>query len=249
MELILSHLTDPVSQRRLELVCKQWRQTVIRLRWLRLVSFERKFHLRLPLAGSLHEVQGNEGFSLLLCVDSPVLLAGTAVFLPYKENVRHDVSGNIQLVRHGTCHQGPVGEKVMDHQFHLTKEQALDWQDDCHGQTKSCMQGPLEESNTSERGGTLGGLCRGLHPLPVMFHCVLELEPGVRYLLNLNMVEKNDGCVVSEQIGTVWGYEGVPKRRKEDCDDQNHFRWFQVYRHNMTSSVSSGQFPIIYYIA
>ena len=42
------------------------------------------------------------------------------------------------------------------------------------------------------------------------------------------MVEKNDGCVVSEQIGTVWGYEGVPKRRKEDCDDQNHFRWFQV---------------------
>jgi len=248
LELILSHLTDPISQRRLELVCKQWRQTVIRLRWLRLVSFERKLHLRLPLAGSLHEVQGNEGFSLLLCVDSPVLLAGTAVFLPYKENVRHDVSGNIQLVRHGTPHQGPVGEKVMDHQFHLTKEQALHWQDDCHGQTKSCMQGPLHESNTLG-GGTLGSLCRGLHPLPVMFHCVLELEPGVRYLLNLNMVEKNEGCVVSEQIGTVWGYEGVPKRRKEESDDQNHFRWFQVYRHNMTSSVSSGQFPIIYYIA
>ena len=39
---------------------------------------------RLPLASSLHEVQPGQGFSLLLCVDSPVLLAGTAVFLPYR---------------------------------------------------------------------------------------------------------------------------------------------------------------------
>ena len=61
-----------------------WRETVIRLRWLRLMSFERKLHLRLPLAGSLHEAHGEEGFSLLLCVDSPVLLAGTAVFLPHR---------------------------------------------------------------------------------------------------------------------------------------------------------------------
>ena len=65
-------------------VCKLWRQTVIRLRWLRLVSWERKFHLRLPLAGSYHQVQDKTGFSLLLCVDSPVLLAGAAVFLPYR---------------------------------------------------------------------------------------------------------------------------------------------------------------------
>ena len=47
------------------------------------------------------------------------------------------------------------------------------------------------------------------------------------------MVEKNEGCVVSEQIGTVWGYEGVPKRRKEDSDDQNHFRWFQVFNQKL----------------
>ena len=59
-----------------------WRETVVRLRWLRLMSFKRKLHLRLPLAGSLKEVAGQDGFSLLLCVDSPVLLAGTAVFLP-----------------------------------------------------------------------------------------------------------------------------------------------------------------------
>lgn len=64
-------------------VCKLWRFTVLRLRWLSLLSFERKLHLRLPIAGSLHEVT-NSVFSLLLCVDTPVLLAGTAVFLPYK---------------------------------------------------------------------------------------------------------------------------------------------------------------------
>ena len=39
---------------------------------------------QLSLPGSLHEVHGNQGFSLLLCVDSPVLLAGAAVFLPYR---------------------------------------------------------------------------------------------------------------------------------------------------------------------
>ena len=65
-------------------VCRQWRETVMRLRWLRLMSWERKVHLRLPLAGSLHEVAGEEGFSLLLTVSSPVLLAGTAVFLPHR---------------------------------------------------------------------------------------------------------------------------------------------------------------------
>ena len=56
-----------------------------------------------------------------------MLLAGTAVFLPYRschlscfmmimiilrDKVRHDVSGNIRLVRHGTAHQGPVGQEV-----------------------------------------------------------------------------------------------------------------------------------------
>ena len=125
---------------------------MLRLRWLRLVTWERRLHLRLPLASSLHETPGDkqvtlslssslkslslsQGFSLLLCVDSPVLLAGTAVFLPYRsvslsllskirilehhdddyiprDNVKHDVSGNIQLVRHGTAHQGPVGQEV-----------------------------------------------------------------------------------------------------------------------------------------
>merc|ERR1719468_119422 len=201
LELILAQLTDPISQRRLGQVCKLWRSTVLRLRWLRLVTWERMMHLRLPLASSLHETGGKDkqGFSLLLCVDSPVLLAGTAVFLPYRDNVRHDVSGNIRLVRHGTAHQGPVGQEVLTHQFQLTREQAMEWQEDCHGQTKSCMQGPVQERAEADTGGTLGARCQGLHPLPVMFHCVLELEPGVRYLLSLSLVEESGGCLVSEE--------------------------------------------------
>ena len=48
-----------------------------------------------------------------------------------------------------------------------------------------------------------------------------------RYLLSLSLVEESGGCLVSEEVGTVWGYEGVPRRRRGE-EDQNHFRWFQV---------------------
>ena len=36
------------------------------------------------MCGVHHPLNLVQGFSLLLCVDSPVLLAGTAVFLPYR---------------------------------------------------------------------------------------------------------------------------------------------------------------------
>ena len=86
------------------------------------------------------------------------------IMIILRDKVRHDVSGNIRLVRHGTAHQGPVGQEVsirlftcdimtsliilthdlhhqvLTHQFQLTREQAMEWQEDCHGQTKSCMQ-------------------------------------------------------------------------------------------------------------
>ena len=232
------------------------------MRWLRLMSFERRLHLRLPLAGlplvharykihfksapypgSLHEVHGNAGFSLLLCVDSPVLLAGTAVFLPYRcqalkeniygrecfrENLKFDVSGEVQLVRHGTPHVGPIGEKIISSSFHVTREKAMKWQEDCDGKTYACLQGPWLE-NRSGQGGTLGGSCKGLHPMPVMFNYALELEADTRYLLTLKMAEEKGGVVVSDQIGTVWGFQGVPRRKKGP--DQNHFRWFQVLQH------------------
>ena len=80
-----------------------------------------------------------------------------------------------------------------------------------------------------------------------MFPGVLELEPGVRYLLSLTMGEDRQDGGITDQLGTVWGYQGVPRRRR--TEHQNHFRWFQVYRHDQRSSVTSGQFPIIYYIA
>ena len=41
-------------------------------------------------------------------------------------------------------------------------------------------------------------------------------------------MEESGGCVVSEKVGTVWGYEGLPRRHRRDTEDQNHFRWFQV---------------------
>ncbi len=56
-----------------------------------------------------------------------------------------------------------------------------------------------------------------------------RLRQGVscRYLLSLSLVEESGGCLVSEEVGTVWGHEGVPRRRRGE-EDQNHFRWFQV---------------------
>ena len=36
-----------------------------------------------------------------------------------RDHVRHDVSGCIQVTRHGTAHQGPVGEEVICHQFQV----------------------------------------------------------------------------------------------------------------------------------
>ena len=42
------------------------------------------------------------------------------------------------------------------------------------------------------------------------------------------MVEKNDGYIVSEEVGTVWGYNDIPRNRRKKEEHQNHFRWFQV---------------------
>lgn len=243
LELVLSCLPDPVSQRRVSQVCSKWCAAIYRLRWLRLISFERRQHLRLPLAGSLHEVTGQKGFSLLLTVDCPVLMAGTAVFLPYRENLSHDLVGEVQLVRHGTPHCGPVGDRVAKTEFQISRADGLRWQEDCQGRTKyHCLQGPWR----ANRGAALGVECKGLHPLPVIFPGLVELEPGTRYLLSVSMREVKQGVPVSDQVGTVWGFQGVPRRK--NGPDQNHFRWFQVYRTGLCSSVTSGQFPLIYYI-
>ena len=142
-----------------------------------------------------------------------------------RDHLHSDVSGEVQLVRHGTAFAGPVGEKIISSAFHVTREKALEWQQDCEGKTFACLQGPWL-SNSPGQGGTLGISCKGLHPMPVMFSCVMELEPETRYLLTLKMAEEKGGVVGSDKIGTVWGFQGVPRRKKGS--DQNHFRWFQV---------------------
>jgi len=245
LELVLSWIPDPITQRRVSQVCSRWRSAVSRLRWLKLVVWERRLHLRLPYAGSLHEKLGTLGFSLLLQVCTPVLLAGAAIFLPHRDRVVHDVSGEIQLVRHGTSHCGPTGEVISRVPFQVSKSQTLSWQEDCHGSGAVCLQGPWRRG----RQGTLGPSCQGLHPFPVMLPGLVELQPETRYLLSLTLRQEAVG-EDQECVGTVWGFQGVPRRTDQEMENiQKHFRWFQVYRHGLMSSVSSGQFPVIYYIS
>ena len=94
---------------------------------------------------------------------------------------------------------------MISEQFRVSRAAALEWLEDCGGSGQTCMQGPCRE----EAGGTLASTCRGLHPLPVMFPSVLELQPGVRYLLSLSMAEEAGGSSLTQQIGTVWGYQAV----------------------------------------
>ena len=47
-----------------------------------------------------------------------------------------------------------------------------------------------------------------------------------RYMLSLRMLTEDHGKVVSDTVGTVWGFQGVPRRKSVE---QNHFRWFQVH--------------------
>ena len=46
------------------------------------------------------------------------------------------------------------------------------------------MSGPV---GVTGPGHTLAAVCQGLHPLPVMFQAVLELEPGVRWVIRLSI--------------------------------------------------------------
>jgi hypothetical protein len=53
----------------------------------------------------------------------------------------------------------------------------------------------------------------------------------LRYLLSLRMRcrtrgEEQTDSAPSPTLGTVWGFQGVPRRTSGP--DQHHFRWFQV---------------------
>ena len=66
--------------------------------------------------------------------------------------------------------------------------------------------------------------------ISVISNQIIQLKLHSRYLLSLSLVEESGGCLVPEEVGTVWGHEGVPRRRRGETENQNHFRWFQVSR-------------------
>ena len=80
--------------------------------------------------------------------------------------------------------------------------------------------------------------CMGLHPLPVIFksRIPVELHPGTNYEVHLEMEYIGMGVGDME---TVWGGDGA-----EEVDG---VRFTKVIRQGVTSSITCGQIPIIYY--
>ena len=78
----------------------------------------------------------------------------------------------------------------------------------------------------------------GLHPLPVIFKAQIpvELQPGPNYEVHLEMEYIGMGVGDME---TVWGGDGA-----EEVDG---VRFTKVTRQGVTSSITCGQIPIIYY--
>ena len=87
--------------------------------------------------------------------------------------------------------------------------------------------------------------CKGIHPFPLMFESSLILIPEVKYLLSLHMSFQINGELSDFPVATIWGFQGVPRIK---TPGQDLLRWKQVYRKGLSSSVSSGQFPLVYYI-
>ena len=98
LEIVFSHLKEPVSLRRVSQVllnnrkrklvdfttflstlqvCCSWRRTVFRLRWLGLLTWRRKGH-----TGILQEASKEGGWGVVVRVEQPVLLAGVLVLVP-----------------------------------------------------------------------------------------------------------------------------------------------------------------------
>ena len=67
--------------------------------------------------------------------------------------------------------------------------------------------------------------------------------PSIKYEISLFLSWKNK---ISETVTTIWGFQGVPKIQIPLQDQV--FNWQQVYRKGLSSSVTSGQFPMVMYI-
>ena len=85
--------------------------------------------------------------------------------------------------------------------------------------------------------------CNGIHPFPIFFDSSVIVWPSVKYEVSLFLSWKN---IPTATITTIWGFQGVPKIKIPY--QYPVFNWQQVYRKGLSSSVSSGQFPIVMYI-
>ena len=74
---------------------------------------------------------------------------------------------------------------------------------------QACMSGPV---GVSGPGHTLAAVCQGLHPLPVMFQAVLELEPGVRSVIRLSSSACDHPHYICTQIPAESAHGGEERR-------------------------------------
>ncbi|XP_023341868.1 uncharacterized protein LOC111711695 [Eurytemora carolleeae] len=182
---------------------------------------------------------GLDRFSILITVCSPVLLAGVGVYLPIR-SCESGLRVSVDLIEHGTASSGPAGDMVASRSLYISRSSLATWPHKFRG--AKLVQIEAEGDQCKEDPG------RGLHPLPVMFDQLVELQTSIRYMLTLCLDKENEDHQESETLGSVWGFQGPPPSRKIE-EEENYFRWFQVKRPGSTSSGSNKQFPIIYYLS
>ena len=104
--------------------------------------------------------------------------------------------------------------------------------------SNACLPGPWMETRSNDNS-----VCNGIHPFPVFFESSIIIFPSIKYEISLFLSWKNK---ISETVTTIWGFQGVPKIQIPLQDQV--FNWQQVYRKGLSSSVTSGQFPMVMYI-
>ena len=216
-------------QQRLCLVCWLWKDVVSRMRTLARLNnfsrFDQRVHLRLPVAGSLNEGHGNEGFGVIVSVETEILLSGVGIFLPFgEENLSASMPDRIKvrvgLSEHAVSQIGPDGPRICDSVQRLTKKEIRAWnsEDNCRKLTKTeprksfvCIDGPWMSNETRARvtglSSCLSSSCRSIHPYPVFFTEAAVLTPGVRYLLSMTMAWEQDEEEVARPVTTIWGFQ------------------------------------------
>ena len=74
------------------------------------------------------------------------------------------------------------------------------------------------------------------------FWASLQLKIVIRYELSLKMVKCRAGVKTAEVMGTVWGFQGLPRSKgqvEEERTKEHHFRWFQVRRRFLNIKLAS----------